>query len=65
MRGTAQDRDYWRAVANAALNLHYQISREKLEPEPGFEPRISKAYIMFLHLIIRFKPPCSISHEVS
>ena len=22
-------------------NLHYKISREKLEPEPGFEPRTS------------------------
>ena len=22
-------------------NLHYEISREKFEPEPGFEPRIS------------------------
>ena len=22
-------------------NLNYQISREKFEPEPGFEPRIS------------------------
>ena len=22
-------------------NLHYQISREKFEPEPGFEPRTS------------------------
>ena len=21
-------------------NLHYQISRQKFEPEPGFEPRI-------------------------
>ena len=25
----------------ALRNLHYQISREKLEPEPGFEPRTS------------------------
>ena len=22
-------------------NLHYKVSREKFEPEPGFEPRIS------------------------
>ena len=22
-------------------NLHYQISREKFEPEPGFEPQTS------------------------
>ena len=22
-------------------NLHYKISREKLEPEPGFDPRTS------------------------
>ena len=22
-------------------NLHYKISREKFEPEPGFEPRTS------------------------
>ena len=24
-------------------NLHYKISREKFEPEPGFEPRTSGA----------------------
>ena len=23
-------------------NLHYQISREKIEPKPGFDPRISR-----------------------
>ena len=26
----------------ALRNLHYQISREKFEPEPGFEPRTSR-----------------------
>ena len=27
-------------------SLHYKISREKLEPEPGFEPRTSGDLIM-------------------
>ena len=26
-------------------NLHYEISREKFEPEPGFEPRTSGFHI--------------------
>ena len=24
-------------------NLHYQIAKEKFEPEPGFEPRASRS----------------------
>ena len=28
-------------IISALGNLHYQISREKIEPEPGFEPRTS------------------------
>ena len=28
-------------IISALGNLHYMISREKFEPEPGFEPRTS------------------------
>ena len=39
----AQDTDHWRAVVNLTLNLHYQLSGEKFEAEPGIEPLTSQA----------------------
>ena len=30
-----------RLIIRALGNLHYKISREKFEPEPGFEPQTS------------------------